>query len=409
MALNMTNFEFALKEMYPDDVLKDMTFSDNPLLGMLEKDEDAGGELIKVPCIYGNPQGRSASLSTAITNKGNSAGVAFLLTRSSDYSVASIAREVMLASRGNAEAFAEAAEVEVDGAVNACVNSLARSLYGDGHGHIGQAGTPTVANPMVITLQDINDIANFELNMVIEADDTEAGTSLRTTPATATIDGIDRDAGSITTDYDNSGGGTNWAAADYLFQDGDESAKLSGLAAWLPASAPGATAFFGVARNADTTRLGGNRVVGTGMPVEQAILKLAAKIGREKGKPDCAFLNDVQYHELIVSLGSKVEFVRQGVTADVWFSGVVVHGPRGPIEIYPDHNCPSAVAYVLQKNTWTLYSIDKAPHIFDLDNDQEFLRETTADAYEVRVGYYAQLGCKAPGWNGRVSLDAATF
>jgi len=124
----MTNFEFALKEMYPEDVLRDMTFENNPLLAMLDKDEDSGGELIKCPVIYANPQGRSAVLSTAITNKGNTSGVAFLLTRASDYAVASIQREVMLASKGDAEAFAKAAEVEVDGAVNTCVRSLSRHL-----------------------------------------------------------------------------------------------------------------------------------------------------------------------------------------------------------------------------------------------------------------------------------------
>ena len=409
MALNMTNFEFALKELYPPDVLKDMTYKNNPFYAMCEKDENAGGELIKVPVIYSNPQGRSAVLSTAITNKGNTGGVAFLLTRVSDYSVASIAREVMLASRGNAEAFAEAAETEVDGAINTAVRSIAKALYQDGHGHQAQIGSLTSANPMVITLSDINDITNFETGMTLEADDTEAGSSLRATPATAPITAIDRDLGTITVTYDNSGGATNWAASDYLFQEDDTSALLSGLAAWVPSSAPGTTAFFGINRTADATRLGGVRVTGTGMGPHEALLKATNKVAREGGTPDCAFLNHVQYHELIVALGGKVEYVKQGVTANVYFSGITVHGAAGPVEVYPDLNCPSARAYVLTKDSWCLYSINQAPHIFDLDNDQEFLRESTADAYEVRIGAYAQLGCNAPGYNAVVTLDAATF
>lgn len=407
--LSMANFEFALKEMYPPDVLRDLCYKNNPWLAMVDKNEDAGGELIKCPVIYGNPQGRSATLSTAITNKGNTAGVAFLLTRKSDYAVASIGREVLLASKGNAEAFAEAAEVEVDGAFNSCVRSLAKAMYGDSLGALGVVASLTSANPMVITLSDINDVTNFEYGMTLIADNTASGASPKTTPASAPIQAVDRDLGTLTVTYDNSGGATNWAAADYLFQSGDQSAMLSGLAAWLPSSAPGTTAFFGIDRTADVTRLGGNRITGTGMPVEQALLKLAAKISREGGRPDCAFINDVQYHEMIVSLGSKVDFVKQGVTADVFFSGVRIHGPRGPIEVYPDANCQSDRGYVLTKDTWTLYSVEAAPHIFDLDNDQEFLRETTADNYEVRIGYYAQLGCKAPGWNGVATLDAATF
>ena len=411
MTLNTTNFAFALKEMYPDDVMKDMTFDDRPLLAMLAKDEKAGGKTITVPVVYGNPQGRSASLSTAITNKGNTAGVEFSLTRVSDYAVASIDRETMLASETDEMAFAEAVETEMDGTINNCANSLAKALYRDGNGALGVVATGglTSANPMVITLADINDIVNFEYGMVIEADNTADGSSLKTTPATITIAGMDEDAGTITTDFDNSGPTTNWAAADYLFQDGDGGNMLSGLAAWLPSSAPGATAFFGVDRTTSVTRLGGVRVSGTGMPVEQALLKAAARVTRQKGKPDIAFINPVQYYELVVSLGSKVQYVKQGVTADVFFSGVIIHGPKGPIEVYPDAWCPSSVGYVLTKKSWKLYSLKQCPHVFDMDNAQKLLRETTADAYELRVGYYAQLGCNAPGWNARVSFDAADF
>ena len=409
MTLNSTGFAPALKEMYPDDVLKDMTIEDHALLAMIPKDENAYGNPIVVPVIYGKPQGRSASLSTAITNSGNTALKQFDLTMASDYAIAEIDRLTALRSENDEGAFAKAIETEMDGAVSVCAQSLARALYGDGHGHIGQIGAASVANPMVLTLLDINDIVNFEIGMVIEADDTEAGSSLRTTPATATLAGIDRDLGTVTTGYDNSGGATNWAANDYLYQDGDESAMLSGLAAWVPSTAPGATTFFGVDRTADVTRLGGVRVTGTGLPVESALLKLASKVSREKGKPRWAFVNDVAYYELITSLGSKVSFVEQAVTADVYFSGVRIHGPKGVLDVFPDFECPSQRAYVLTPESLKLYSVNPAPHIFDEDNDQKLLRAATADTYQARIGYYAQLGMSAPGWNGVVTLDAFTF
>ena len=404
MAATNSNQAFLLKTMYPRDVLKDMTFDNNPFLGMVAKNENAGGEGIKVPVIYGNPQGRSASLSTAITNKGNTAGKSFLLTTVEDYSVASITRKVMMQSKGNDKAFAEAAEVEVDGAINTCVRSLAKALYGNGSGSLGQVASEST---VTLTLLDINDISNFEVGMVLKADTVDGGGTVNS--GSQTVSGIDRDAGTLTAATNWTTGIASLAANDYLFQEGDYDAMLKGLAAWVPSTAPGATSFFGVDRTADVTRLGGVRVVGTSMPIEQALLKAAAKVSREKGKPNAAFINDVQYYQLILSLGSKVEYVKQGVTADVYFSGVVLHGPRGPIEVYPDPNCPSDRGYVLQMDTWELHSTDAAPHIFDIDNDQEFLRESTADAYEVRVGYYAQLGCKAPGWNAVVTLDSATF
>jgi hypothetical protein len=58
---------------------------------------------------------------------------------------------------------------------------------------------------------------------------------------------------------------------------------------------------------------------------------------------------------------------------------------------------------MLQLDVWKLYSLGKAPRILDADG-LKMLRESSADAVEVRAGYYAQLGCRAPGWNANVKL-----
>jgi len=408
MALDNTSYAYALKELYPDDVMRDLCYEDNPFYGLVPKDENATGKTITIPMVYGDSTGGSATFSDALANVKQHAGVEFSLTRVTDYSVAHINRETMLASRGDAGAFVEAAELEVDKAINNSVRSIAKQLYQDGHGHQAQIASVTSANPMVITLSDINDISNFELNMTLIADNTETGASPRATPSEVVVAGIDRSSGTITTDYDNSGGTTVWAASDYLFRDGDESATASGLAAWIPATVT-STAFFGVDRTADSDRLGGSRVTGTGLGIEIALLKTASKICREGGKPDCAFINPVQYFELIQTLGGKVEYVEQGVTASVYFSGVRIWSPKGPLEVYPDQNCPSKIGYVLKENSWTLYSVDMAPHIADLDTDVERLRVYNSDSLEVRIAAYFNLGCKEPRANGRVSLDAATF
>lgn len=100
---------------------------------------------------------------------------------------------------------------------------------------------------------------------------------------------------------------------------------------------------------------------------------------------------------------SKVQYVDLKVTADVGFRGIVVNGPRGPIKVIPDQNCPSGRAFMLQLDTWKLYSLGKAPKILDADG-MKMLRESSADAVELRVGFYAQLGCRAPGWSANIKL-----
>lgn len=407
MTLDTTSYAFALKELYPDDVLMDMTYQNNPLLAMVDKDTNAGGEYITVPVIYGNPQGRSATFADAISNKGATAGIQFQLTRKSDYSIAAIQREVMLASKNDPHAFARASKVEIDGAFNTATRSLAKALYGDGSGSLGVIGAVSTAAAAVITLDDINDITNFEVGMVLECNDTANATSLRSDPATASVTAVDRGLGTITTDL-NSTSTTDWEATDFLFQEGDAGNMLTGLAGWVPTTAPTSSKFFDVDRSKDTVRLGGVRHVGTAQSVEEAMIDLASKVGREGGAPDCGLLNNVQYRNLIKSLQSKVEYIKQGVTANVSFSGVRIYGGPVALEVYQDFNCKSSRGYALQKNTWKLYSINPAPHIFDSGNDQNMLREANADAYEVRCGYYAQLGCKAPGYNGVVTLAAAS-
>jgi hypothetical protein len=212
---------------------------------------------------------------------------------------------------------------------------------------------------------------------------------------------VDRDDGKITLDDAYTASGTI-AANDYIFIEGDRGEKLSGLLDWIPASAPGATLFYGVDRSIDTTRLGGVRVSGSALPIEDALLKLAARIGREGGSPDCCFLSFSKYNELVTSLGAKVQFTEFKV-GEVGFAGVLIHGPKGPIKVYPDAQCPDNYGWMLSLKTWKLYSMGKAFQIDDLDGNK-VLRSSSSDGVDIRCVSYVNLGCHAPGFNGILSF-----
>ena len=111
-----------------------------------------------------------------------------------------------------------------------------------------------------------------------------------------------------------------------------------------------------------------------------------------------------KFAELEKALGSKVQYVDLKATVDIGFRGITINGPRGPISVIADQNCPTDVAYMLQLDCWKLYSLGKAPRILDMDG-LKMLRESNADAVEIRIGYYAQMGCKAPGYNARIALS----
>ena len=389
----MTTFAAALKQHYTDEKIENMVYKDNPFLAMIAKYEDFGGENLKLPVKYGLPMGRSATFADAVSNKSASQLKAFLLTRKADYAIASIANETIEASKGNANAFIEAATFEIDGAIEAATRSLAISLYGDGSGQIGVVGSlaTTTASNDTVTLATIQDITNFEVGMQL---------NFGTATSNKEISTINRDTGVILLT-----GASGATTTEAIYVDGDKDNKLTGLGGWLPSSAPGSTdSFFGVNRSSDATRLGGIRFDGSSLPIEEALIGAAARVAREGGKPDVCFINYNNFADLEKALGSKVSYVDVKVNPEIGFRGIMVHGPRGPIKVVPDQNCPNGVAYLLQMDVWKLYSLGKAPKILDSDG-LKFLRESTADAVEARVGYYAQLGCRAPGFNVRVALS----
>ena len=393
----MTTFAAALKQHYTNERIENMVYKDNPFLAMVSKYEDFGGENLKLPIKFGIPQGRSATFSDAQANKTNTQLKAFLLTRQADYSLASIQNETIEASKGNANAFMEAATVEIDGAIESATRSLAIACYGDGSGAIGQV-LATTSSVATFTLKQIDDVTNFEVGMQLKLNATKTGSS-GTLSTAVTVDGINRDTGVITLSASAS-----LTADHFIYQEGDYDAKIKGLNAWVPSSAPGSTdSFFGVNRSSDATRLGGIRFDGSSLPIEEALIGGASRVAREGGKPDVCFMNYSNFADLEKALGSKVSYVDVKASPEIGFRGILVHGPRGPIKVIPDQNCPKDVAFMLQMDVWKLYSLGKAPKILDSDG-LKFLRDSAADSVEVRVGYYAQLGCRGPGYNVRIAL-----
>ena len=401
----------ALKEHYKPLRVQNMVYKDNPLFAMMPKYTKFGGENMPIPLIYSNPQRRSATFATGQANTSTSALEQFVLTRSKDYSFASITGESIKATERDSDAFLRYATMEIDGALHSLTRSLAVAMYRDGSGERGQVNAePSDSANMVITLKNSEDITNFEVGMVLNVWSATSGGSQRTAKTSTTqdftVDAIDRDAGTLTftgQEYATGTGG-DIAADDYIFVKGDRGLMVTGLEGWCPASAPGATAFFGVDRTADVTRLGGNRFDGSALPIEEALIGGASRVAREGGSPTHCFVDFATFSNLEKALGSKVVYSEaKARDVDIGFSAISLRGPRGTIQIVPDQNCQPDVAWMLQMDTWSLNTLGEAPMFLDLDNNR-MLRESAADAYEVRLGYYGNVACNAPGYNCRVAL-----
>jgi hypothetical protein len=404
MALDLTSFASALKQHYTSDRIENMVYKNNPFLALVPKMTDFGGKNLPIPIIYGNPQGRSATFSTAQANKTSSKITDFVLTRNHDYALASIDNETLEASKGNQNAFMEAATTEIDGAISSITRSLAISLFRSGSGSIGQSLAAYTGTSL--TLKETADVTNFEVGMELVFSTADGGGTVKS--GSVSVTAVNRDSGVVTVDAMTAiDGGTGVAANDYVFVQGDYDSKIKGLLAWVPSTAPTSSPFFSVDRSVDATRLGGIRVDGSALPIEDAIITAIHRAAREGANPSHCFLSYEKWNELALALGSKVQYIEEAVKSGEAYSNfraIMVHGPKGPVKIVADQNCPNARAFLLQLDVWKLYSLGKCPRILDTDG-LKMLRESSADAVEVRVGYYAQLGCRAPGYNVNIKLD----
>lgn len=406
-ANTLTTFDFAIKEHYTPEMVENLVYQNNPLLALMPKYEEMRGEYFVQPVQYADIQSRSASFSTAQSLSQSSAlkGIKFNVTRVKNYSLATIDNEAMEASKGNANAFMELATNVIDTAIHTLSRDLAIGLYGDESGARGQvvAEPAETAGTFVITLADPEQVTNFEVGMSLVIFSAKSGGSQRNSNGSATvwpIAAVNRITGALTLTgtYNSSG---NIAANDFIFAEGDRGLKMAGLEAWLP-STVSATAFFGVDRTADATRLGGLRYDGSAQPIEEALIDVLYLSGREGARIDHMFMNFKKYAELEKSLGSKVIYDTLQV-GQVGFQAIRLAGPRGVVKVVADQNCPSDLAFGLQLDTWKLGSIGKA--VSPAANDgNRWLRQTSDDGVELRYRFYGNVICKAPGYNIRVSL-----
>jgi hypothetical protein len=397
--LDISNAEAILKEYYSNQRVTQLTYKDCPFYALLPKHKDFFGDSYPLPMRVTNPQGASNTFSNAQAQKQASNYKKFSLTRVKDYSLASISTEAMLASETNAGAFLQLATAEIDGAIETMKRRMGWAIYGDGSGAIGSiAAEPAEAASTVVTFNNVEDIVKIEVGQTIQF---RSGATVRSFDGTITsglVSAVNRDTGAFTVAVAYTASGTI-AANDTCNVVGDYNQKLSGLAAWIPSSAPGATPFFGVDRSIDTTRLGGVRITSSGKPIEEALVDGARRIGREGlGNPDYVFTGFSRYAALDKSLGSKVRY-KDVEVAGISFRGIEVSGPQGTMTVIPDRDCPENRMYMIDMSTFGYYSLKEPVMLLNQDGNK-MLREASADALECRVGGYGQLGCISPGSSG---------
>ncbi len=426
---NSSNQIAALKELYTDDkeYMKDLVYKENPFLALVPKNESPdgfAGKYIPVPLEYGTPQGRSHSFANAQSQQTATSLASFFVYTIEDYQLVTITNLLMEQTKTSAGAFVDAAKLQMDGGFRNLTNNIAFELFGSGTATRGissaastQAGV-TVGGT-VLPLTNAQSIVAFEVGMLLVASATDGGAP---STDTVTIVSVNRATGVVTGTASAATLSGNWAIGTglaYLTISGDlpttgatstsSYLALSGLAAWIPVTSPATTDnFWGVNRSADPTRLAGLRFNATAYTIEEGITNALAFSNREGAKPDIAIMDFASYSSLVNSLGAKVQYVQiKHDEVEVAFEGITFQSAYGRVTVLADRSCPPQTCYLLTMATWKLRSLGKVPHILKYGMEGlEGLRVGNADALEIRIGYYGNLICSAPGWNCVVQLSA---
>lgn len=268
---NSANQIAALKELYTDDkdYMKDLVYKENPFLALVPKNESPdgfAGKYIPVPLEYGTPQGRSHTFANAQSQQTATSLASFFVYVIEDYQLVTITNLLMEQTKTNAGAFVDAAKLQLDGGFRNLTNNIAFELFGDGSGTRGAIGSATgpVGTTYTITLSNIQQVVNFEVNMLLVNYAYSGGTISAISATTGLVTAVNRATGVLT--IVASATDASWTTVgNSLGINGDivagavstgTSECLSGLAAWIPTASPLTTdSFWGVNRSADPTRL----------------------------------------------------------------------------------------------------------------------------------------------------------
>lgn len=411
------------KELYPSGAALDVLQHKHVFLSRVAKRGDAYGDTIQSkPIMYALPSGRSAKIATVLSSTGPigpTKSVKFVGELASDYAGTWIDELTMKKASSDRGAFVAARKTEVDGLIKQLGNSMAHALYRDGSGSLSYGNGSWTITGNVITLAQKADTKFFNVGMHLDFSSNVSGvpTALRALAATyrVVVTAIDEDAGTVTCALDANGASvtnistyyTSLANTDFIHAAddfyGSAGQKIKGLAAWIPLTAPGSTAFWGVDRTPHVTRLAGHRLDDSTAPVEDSILVLAEKMHERGATPDSCYISPRQFTKAVKRLNAKVEYSDAGGTVKYGFSNFRVETSAGSVQVFPDPDCPENRGYLLKQDTWVIRHLG-LPEVVTTDG-LSMLRRSGLDEVEIRARYYAQLMCDNPGENGVFSCS----
>ena len=405
-AFSRTRATAYLKERWEkDDQILHQLMVNSPILGMMYKDKQAGGRYHHIPILKSGPQGRSAVHATARTNAVGSNTDGFDVTYGSNYQIAKVDGNLVDDTKISENAIYEAIDHEMKAAIANMKKDLRLNVFGNLGGSRGVIGSVSTTD---VTLAYPSQAIHFEVDMEIcvSAADGTSG-ALRDSGQAVTLAAVDFSNGILTADE-------NWSeisgttAGDYLFAEGDFGAKWSGLAGWIPVTAPtSGDDFFGVDRSSNPTRFAGWRYTATGEAIESAFINACAQGHLFDATATIGVVNPVQWGVIANSLGADSQNRRIRVkdsSGYIGYDAVMVYTQMGDVPIVSDPGCPVEYGWVLDMSTWKVLCVG-GDLVRIIDDDGLLIRRAASgDEWEIEIKARGNFACTDPSKNGILSF-----
>lgn len=405
--LNLTTVAGIYNRIYPDGI-ESLFFDNMPLLGMMNKDikvfDGLGGSGKELCWEINAGTGASGSYAVAYAQPGNESFARPFVTRGRLFATRQLSHEAWRASKGNGKALVELVKQAVKGATYELKHRASSVLTGGLGSSIGRiSATSNVATP-TITLSDPSEVVKFKPNQRLQAFNTVGGGLLNAgAVVTLTAQGVNYDTGQLTATGNWSAAIAAIAAGDYLIPEGDFGTVPVGMDAWNPETliaVGGGDNFFGVDRGGSVP-MQGTRMVATAGTIDEIIVNASARHYHIGGNSNIALVNPLDYATLKQSQFQTIVKNAMGSNgkpiASVSYSGVVVHGANGNIDVFPEPMIKRGRIRLTNLDSWKIWSLGQP---FDrmtegMGNDGA-LRLAGQDASYMVFGGYWNIVCERP-------------
>lgn len=293
------------------------------------------------------------------------------------------------ASQGDKGAFVSAMEFEMNEGLNDIKSDVNRQLYWDGSSDLGVVSANAVGSTVItVTGRESTEdgVKYLDVGMVIDIV-TSAGAVV------ASGIGITAVSGTTTATLTLSSAVT-CSANDIVVRSGAYNQEIQGILTSLDG---GTTSIYGIDRST-YVNFQGNVVNASGGQLTLGLMQQAYNEARRRGggKPRlmlCDFDTERYYNKLLVA---DKRYVGK-VAGDGTFSskeGSYLEYAGSPV--IPDKDCPTRFMF-LDPSTWKKYVLSELE--WADDTGSYLIAQTSSDAFEVRLRFFANIFCEKPSAN----------